>query len=238
MTCNTPVDLQRIASIDRLIDLGEYRTAVFEADKLLSGGSDSALAWMQKVSALYFAGDVAQALSLMPTAIEASTADQAALMIIGSYHGYALLASNRIVEAEAAFRQSLGANAVSALCGLAESATHVRDWKSAKLHADTGCRNAPEFYRAGEPDGYARLLAVNAWIYQRLGRKAKAAAFAAEAAATTTGQCRPLAAWACFFLGLAEGARHFELGANLDPNGFWGGRCARALDHTLPGWAA
>ena len=248
-----------VYAMDRRIDAGDYDGAIRLADRFQGWWPRWAGSYMQKSSALIYAGRFAEAEALLVEANGKNLKDQAAKTLMRSFLGSVFLEQGRYQEARSAFRGStiergdsqIGSSkegrTLSADLGLAEVEIRSGGNLDAALdYAMESIRTGGQLYRKFEPDGYARALAIRAWAAGRLNRWGDAGELIEQAASSVRGKSKPVGASACFYLGLTEtdhgapgGARvHFERGAGFDPHGFWGMRCSAALQGNLPGWAA
>ena len=248
-----------VYAMDRRIDAGDYDGTIRLADRFQGWWPRWAGSYMQKSSALIYAGRFAEAEALLVEANGKNLKDEAAKTLMRSFLGSVFLEQRRYQEARAAFlgptiergdSQSgypKDGRTVSADLGLAE--VEIRsggNLEAALDYAIEGIRTGGQLYRKFEPDGYARALAIRAWAAGRLNRWGDASELIEQAASSVRGKSKPVGASACFYLGLTEmdhgapaAARaHFERGAGFDPHGFWGMRCSAALQGNLPEWAA
>ena len=248
-----------VYAMDRRIDAGDYDGTIRLADRFQGWWPRWAGSYMQKSSALIYAGRFAEAEALLVEANGKNLKDQAAKTLMRSFLGSVFLEQGRYQEARAAFWSSTIEHRDSQSGSLKEGRTLSADLGLAEVEIRSGgnleaalnyamesIRTGGQIYRKFEPDGYARALAIRAWAAGRLNRWGDASELIEQAASSVRGKSKPVGASACFYLGLTEmdhaapgGARaHFERGAAFDPHGFWGMRCSAALQGNLPGWAA
>ena len=248
-----------VYAMDSRIDAGDYDGTIRLADRLQGWWPRWAGSYMQKSSALIYAGRFPEAEALLVEANGKNLKDEAAKTLMRSFLGSVFLEQGRYQEARTAFHSSTmepgdsqsgprgEQRTLSADLGLAEVEIRSGGNLAAALdYADEGIRTGGQIYRKLEPDGYARALAIRAWAAGRLNRWGDASELIEQAASSMRGKSKPVGACACFYLGLtemdrgapAEARAHFERGAGFDRHGFWGMRCSAALDGNLPDWAA
>ena len=197
-----------VYAMDRRIDAGDYDGTIRLADRLQGWWPRWAGSYMQKSSALIYAGRFAEAEALLVEANGKKLKDQVATTLMRSFLGSVFLEQGRYQEARATFRGAAigdphsgfpkGGRTVSADLGLAE--VEIRsggDLEAALNYAREGIRTGGELYRKFEPDGYARALAIRAWAAGRLNRWGDASELIEQAASSVRGKSKPVGASAC-----------------------------------------
>jgi tetratricopeptide (TPR) repeat protein len=171
-----------VYAMDRRIDAGDYDGTIRLADRFQGWWPRWAGSYMQKSSALIYAGRFAEAEALLLEANGKNLKDQAAKTLMRSFLGSVFLEQGRYQEARAAFRGSTiergdsqsgspkEGRTLSADLGLAEVIRSGGNLDAALDYAMESIRTGGQLYRRFEPDGYARALAIRAWAAGRLNR--------------------------------------------------------------------
>jgi hypothetical protein len=182
-----------VYAMDRRIDAGDYDGTIRLADRFQSWWPRWAGSYMQKSSALIYAGRFAEAEAVLVEASGKNLKDQAAKTLMRSFLGSVFLEQGRYQEARAAFRGSTiergdsqggfpkEGRTLSADLGLAEVEIRSGGNLDAALdYAMESIRTGGQLYRKLEPDGYARALAIRAWAAGRLNRWATPASLSSR----------------------------------------------------------